>query len=112
MRPGVAPVILDHVHVGVRERRLAAAWYRRVSRLRIAYDYTRHGDPNGPLVLSGDNNKTHLALFVAKRKRTHIGTLAFRVAELARQEIRHVIAATPEHLATNYGAACHGKPFG
>lgn len=83
MKPGARPVRLDHVHVGVRDRRLGAAWYRRVLRLRTTYDYARHGDPHGPLVLSGDDNNTHVALFVdaaaSRRKRTHIGTLAFRV---------------------------------
>jgi len=83
MKPAAAPVRLDHVHVGVRDRRRAAAWYRRVLQLRTTYDYRQHGDAAGPLVLSGDGNGTHVALFVAagvpKRSRTPIGTVPFRV---------------------------------
>lgn len=51
MKAGATPVRLDHVHVGVRDRRPAAAWYRRVLGLRVTYDYTLHGDHQGPLVL-------------------------------------------------------------
>ena len=82
MKPATS-VRLDHVHVGVSDRRRAAAWYRHVLRLRVTYDYAAHGDPHGPLVLSGAGNDTQVALFVdagaGKRSRGHIGTLAFRV---------------------------------
>ncbi len=59
MKSAATPVRLDHVHVGVRDRRRAAAWYRRVLQLRTADDYRRHSDTRGPLVLSGDGNRTH-----------------------------------------------------
>jgi catechol 2,3-dioxygenase-like lactoylglutathione lyase family enzyme len=82
MRLPATRMRLGHVHVGVRDRRLAAAWYRCVLQLRVTYDYARHGDAHGPVARSGDCDKTHVALFVDAapgRGRTHIGPLAFRV---------------------------------
>jgi catechol-2,3-dioxygenase len=83
MKSAATPVRLDRVHVGVRDRRHAAARYRRVLQLRTTDDYRRHGDTREPLVLSGDGSRTHLALVVGadvpRHKRTHIGTVAFRV---------------------------------
>lgn len=56
---------LDHVHVQVRDRALAVGWYRSILGLELYYDYTAHGDPRGPIVLSSDSGETHLALFEA-----------------------------------------------
>ncbi|HEX4570035.1 MAG TPA: VOC family protein [Dongiaceae bacterium] len=54
---------LDHVHVHVRDRKAAVAWYRRVLGLAKAYDYTAAGDARGPVVLTAADGATHLALF-------------------------------------------------
>jgi catechol 2,3-dioxygenase-like lactoylglutathione lyase family enzyme len=75
---------LDHVHVFVSDRAAAVAWYAEVLGLEKRYDYTEHGDPRGPIVLSSDGGETHLALFERRRQRPSDGpgsqTVAFRVA--------------------------------
>jgi catechol 2,3-dioxygenase-like lactoylglutathione lyase family enzyme len=48
---------LDHVHVAVKDRASATAWYGHVLGLRKHYDYTEHGDPLGPVVLSSDEER-------------------------------------------------------
>ncbi len=69
---------LDHVHVSVSNRSAAIAWYRKVMGLKKHYDYTEHGDPHGPVMLSSDGGDTHLALFETKRV-TPAATIAFRI---------------------------------
>jgi catechol 2,3-dioxygenase-like lactoylglutathione lyase family enzyme len=75
---------LDHVHILVRNRATALAWYRRILGLEVHYDYTEHGDPRGPIVLSSDGGETHLALFQASEAfpapdAANKKTVAFRV---------------------------------
>jgi len=70
---------LDHVHVAVRDRAAAIAWYRRVLGLEKQYDYTEHGDPRGPVVLACDYGRTHLALFERKDVVPNPQVVAFRV---------------------------------
>jgi catechol 2,3-dioxygenase-like lactoylglutathione lyase family enzyme len=73
---------LDHVHVMTADRVAAARWYGEMLGLFAIHDYTQHGDPDGPLVLSSDEGRTHLALFQAPAACAHAGhahTVAFRV---------------------------------
>jgi catechol 2,3-dioxygenase-like lactoylglutathione lyase family enzyme len=70
---------LDHVHVAVKDRASAIAWYGRVFGLRKHYDYTERGDRLGPVVLSSDGGETHLALFDSKDAVPCSQTVAFRV---------------------------------
>jgi catechol 2,3-dioxygenase-like lactoylglutathione lyase family enzyme len=62
-RPRFAVGRLDHVHVHVRNRKAAVAWYRRVLGLAKTYDYTAECDARGPVVLTAADGATHLALF-------------------------------------------------
>jgi catechol 2,3-dioxygenase-like lactoylglutathione lyase family enzyme len=70
---------LDHVHITVKDRAAAAAWYQEVLGLRKHYDYTEQGDPLGPVVLSSDGGATHLAVFESKNAVGSPQTVAFRV---------------------------------
>jgi catechol 2,3-dioxygenase-like lactoylglutathione lyase family enzyme len=101
---------LDHVHVAVRDRRAAILWYHDVLGLSQLYDYTEHGDPRGPVVLSSDNGETHLALFERKDAQPNPQVVAFRVdadgfraflAQLDRRGLRDANAArvTADSLA-------------
>lgn len=54
---------LDHVHVLVADRELAAGWYSRVFSL---VEVERSADPYGPLTLSGDSGESGLALFTSR----------------------------------------------
>jgi catechol 2,3-dioxygenase-like lactoylglutathione lyase family enzyme len=70
---------LDHVHVTVKNRGAAVRWYGDILGLRPLYDYTEHGDPHGPVVISSDGGETHLALFEAKSEFKPGQVIAFRV---------------------------------
>ncbi|MCB9915127.1 MAG: VOC family protein [Planctomycetes bacterium] len=75
MRPR-APYRLDHVHVLVSDRELAAAWYE----LHLGLQRREvSADPYGPLVLSGDGGGTALALFTSKVKPDPNRVVAFAV---------------------------------
>src|SRR6056297_2409279 len=73
---------IDHVHVEVRDREVAAEWYRRVLGL------VRHeglaqwaDDPMGPLILATNDAKPALSLFARETKPvSRDATIAFRVA--------------------------------
>jgi catechol 2,3-dioxygenase-like lactoylglutathione lyase family enzyme len=73
---------LDHVHVFAADRAAAAGWYAEILGLAMVYDYSRHGDAGGPVVLSSDDGATHVAVFQAEgacRQQGHAHTVAFRV---------------------------------
>lgn len=86
---------IDHVHVEVRDRNVAAAWYRRVLGLeRHAALAGWADDPMGPLILSAGDGEPALSLFqrgcaVASRD----VTIAFRFSGA---DFRRFIAALPE----------------
>jgi catechol 2,3-dioxygenase-like lactoylglutathione lyase family enzyme len=89
-----SPYRLDHVHVLVADRELAAGWYTRVFGL---VEVERSEDPFGPLVVSGDGGETGLALFTSRVPSEPNRVVAFRVdseeflafaGRLLRQELR------------------------
>ena len=73
---------IDHVHVEVADRAVAADWYERVLGLR------RHSaleswadDPMGPLILQAGDGQPALSLFArAAREPSRDTTIAFRVS--------------------------------
>jgi catechol 2,3-dioxygenase-like lactoylglutathione lyase family enzyme len=69
---------LDHVHVTVKDRGRAVAWYCDVFGLSKQYDYTEHGDARGPVVLAAEDGETHLALFESKAATPNSQVVAFR----------------------------------
>ena len=72
-----APYRLDHVHVLVSDRELAAAWYE----LHLGLERRECSeDPYGPLVLSGDSGGTAIALFTSKVKPDPSRVVAFSVS--------------------------------
>lgn len=72
-----APYRLDHVHVLVSDRELAAAWYE----LHLGLQRRECSeDPYGPLVLSGDAGGTSLALFTSKVRPDPSRVVAFAVS--------------------------------
>jgi GNAT superfamily N-acetyltransferase/catechol 2,3-dioxygenase-like lactoylglutathione lyase family enzyme len=75
---------IDHVELFVPDRREAATWYKQVLGLTILPGLEHWADdPRGPLMISGDNGKTKLALFTGEpqRERATAGfhLVAFRV---------------------------------
>jgi catechol 2,3-dioxygenase-like lactoylglutathione lyase family enzyme len=75
---------IDHVELFVPDRYEAAAWYERVLGLTILPDYEHWAaDPRGPLMISGDEGSTKLALFAgesqASRETAGFHRVAFRV---------------------------------
>ncbi len=71
-----APYRLDHVHILVSDRELAAAWYE------VTLGFQRleaSEDPYGPLLMTGDGGETGIALFTSKVKPTASRIVAFHV---------------------------------
>ena len=63
-RPPTFELRIDHVELFVPDRYEAAAWYQRVLGLEILPNYEQWAaDPRGPLMISGDQGSTKLALF-------------------------------------------------
>ena len=58
---------LDHVHIRVPDREVAAAWYAEHLGFEPVpeYDFWATGVPGGPLQISADGGRTMLALFEA-----------------------------------------------
>lgn len=54
---------IDHVELVVPDRYEAAEWYERTLGLSIAREYEFWAEEGGPLVISGDDGATKLALF-------------------------------------------------
>lgn len=55
---------IDHVHVYVRSRSEAAAWYAEVLGMRRSAAYSAWAeDPDGPLTIQNEAGNVHLALF-------------------------------------------------
>jgi catechol 2,3-dioxygenase-like lactoylglutathione lyase family enzyme len=54
---------IDHVELVVPDRYEAAGWYERTLGLSIAREYELWAEEGGPLVISGDDGTTKLALF-------------------------------------------------
>ncbi|HUO93039.1 MAG TPA: VOC family protein [Rhizomicrobium sp.] len=70
---------LDHVHVYVKDRDRAVRWYEDVLGLSKQYEDTDHGDGRGPVVMSSDGGRTHLALIQSNDAGPHLRVIAFRV---------------------------------
>ncbi|MEM9011445.1 MAG: VOC family protein [Pseudomonadota bacterium] len=97
MRPA-----LDHVHVWVRDRAAAAAWYARVLHLRPAETFAAWAD-GGPLFLQTPAGDPALALFEGESARGADHTVAFRVSA---EDFRAFVAALPTlDLRDRTGAA-------
>lgn len=64
---------LDHVHVYVRDREKAAAWYQKVLGFTITQEYAFWAeDQQGPLTIEDSSGAIHLALF--QREESKPGT--------------------------------------
>ena len=75
---------LDHVHVSVRDREAAAAWYGRVLGLVPAAEHAGWAaDPRGPLFLATPAGAHCLALFAGEPAQGGDHTVAFRVDDEA-----------------------------
>jgi catechol 2,3-dioxygenase-like lactoylglutathione lyase family enzyme len=81
--PAIRVAQIDHVHVHVRDREVAADWYGRVlglvrdKRLAVWAE-----DPGGPLMLASEHGDTRIALFrdrSADRPGERARTIAFRI---------------------------------
>ena len=73
---------LDHVHVFVKDRTAAVNWYAHVLGLQKTHDYTEHGDPHGPVVMTTADGITHIALFEGTYDASSVDskTIAFSAA--------------------------------
>jgi catechol 2,3-dioxygenase-like lactoylglutathione lyase family enzyme len=73
---------IDHVHVEVRDRERAAAWYARVLGLVPHAELAGWAlHPNGPLILAGGDGRPALALFAREPRPTaRDSTIAFRMS--------------------------------
>ncbi|OAN77323.1 hypothetical protein A8B78_14480 [Jannaschia sp. EhC01] len=73
---------IDHVHVEVRDREVAAEWYARILGLRRhAPLATWADDPMGPLILEGGDGTPTLSLFARGcATPSRDATIAFRVS--------------------------------
>jgi catechol 2,3-dioxygenase-like lactoylglutathione lyase family enzyme len=78
---GVKVQRLDHVHIYVRDRTAAEAWYGRVLGLVRHVLPDARDLPGGPILLSSDEGVTHIALFEAKddADKSAARTVAFRI---------------------------------
>ena len=71
---------LDHVHVYVPNRKVAAEWYARHMGFEIISELESWADdPMGPLTVSADNGKTGIALFERNFNKEWINVVAFQV---------------------------------
>lgn len=72
---------IDHVHIEVSDREVAANWYNRVLGLTRHNDLSHWAaDPMGPLILQGGDGYPALSLFARDCKEpTRDSTIAFRV---------------------------------
>ena len=72
---------IDHVHVEVSDREMAAAWYGRVLGLIIHEDFLLWTeDPMGPLILQSSDGFPSVSLFERKFKNiSRDSTIAFRI---------------------------------
>ena len=104
------PLILDHVHVLVTDREVAAAWYERVLGFRRG---SVSEDPYGPLTLSADGGGTALALFTSRVPADPNRAVAFRAdaegfLEFAARLLEFEIAATNRVRLRPEDAVDHG----
>ncbi|HLS18514.1 MAG TPA: hypothetical protein VK090_01785, partial [Paracoccaceae bacterium] len=75
---------LDHVHVTVRNRENAAAWYKEVLGLISPPRYNaRASDPRGPLMLTTPAGVRCLALYAGEPRPGEQVTIAFSISPLA-----------------------------
>ncbi len=84
MTTGFRVLQIDHVELFVPDRQEAAGWYQRVLGLEVVAEYQEWtADRGGPLMLSGDDGNTKLALFEgppqASRPTAGFDRVAFRV---------------------------------
>lgn len=72
---------IDHVHIEVSDREIAADWYKETLGLERHKDLQSWAeDPMGPLILQGGDGHPALSLFARGRKEpTRDSTIAFRV---------------------------------
>ncbi len=76
---------VDHVHIEVRDREQAAAWYTRVLGLAPHPTLAFWADhPKGPLILAGGDGRPALAMFAREPEPTsRDSTVAFRMSGAA-----------------------------
>jgi catechol 2,3-dioxygenase-like lactoylglutathione lyase family enzyme len=70
---------VDHVHVMVRDRRAAIAWYREVLGLEPVAALASWAQDGGPLTLADAAERVHIALFERVRPAANASTLALGV---------------------------------
>ena len=84
---------LDHVHLAVRDRQEAAAWYARVLGLVVAPEHAAWAeDPQGPLFLSTPGGAHCLALSQRQPETAGDHTVAFRTGGAAFASFRDGLA--------------------
>lgn len=70
---------IDHVHIYVRDRSLAARWYGAVLGLKRDRRFSAWArEVGGPLTLTAADGTTHVALFEDERRAGHGTTVALR----------------------------------
>jgi catechol 2,3-dioxygenase-like lactoylglutathione lyase family enzyme len=112
---------IDHVELFVPDRHEAAAWYQRVLALEILSSYQDWAvNPGGPLMISGDDGTTKLALFEgqpqASRATAGFHRVAFRVnasgfAECLRRLGELQIEGERHQAITVDSVVDHGKAY-
>ena len=93
MNPTSTPPIesIDHIHVHVRDRQAAEAWYARVLGLSRVEHLAAWAFDGGPLTLSDAAGVLHLALFERAPTANH-AALALRVSAAAFRQWRQWLA--------------------
>ena len=72
---------LDHVHIFVPDRKVAAEWYAENMGFQIVPELeVWANDPMGPLTISADSGKTGIALFERDLQKEWLNVVAFHVS--------------------------------
>jgi len=97
----MAPPLLgfDHIHVFVRDRAAAEAWYARVMGLSRTAELEFWAEGGGPLTLQDADGTVHLALFERPHQENR-ATVALRVSAEAFARWRSHFASLPDVSAT------------
>lgn len=111
---------VDHLHVHVRDRAAAEAWYARVLGLHRVPEWAHWARDGGPLTIADPGGRVHLALFERPPNPPNPATLALRVDAAAFQawdrHLRACLAQPPVHedhgeSVSMYFADPDGNPY-
>lgn len=117
----MAPTIerFDHIHIYVKDRPAAEAWYERVLGFRRIPEFEHWAVDGGPLTITNESGSVHIALFQRAASVTH-STLALLVSREgfsewlshARAEIDPAIVAVDHDVSWSlYFRDPDGNPF-